>query len=232
MLLVAPRAGSAAPLTPSVVEPGATLTCPGVDWQPDLVESHLYDAPERTAISWTFEGAAVDGATADTLAAAQDGTYACLVTATNAAGSTTVRAGSFQVTTPSDSNSGTGTNSNSGSNSNPNSGSTSTSNSKSTPKAVRVTKVTYLKARGTATVQVKTSGSGKVTLSGKGVVGASVKSSAAGVAKLKVVTTGQARKALRRTGKAKVTVTIKFSGSAAGTVSKSQALTLRLARRG
>lgn len=219
MLMVAPRPGPAAPVAPSIVEPGATLTCPGVGWQPDLVESHLYDAPERTAISWTFEGAAVDGATGDTLAAAQVGTYSCLVTATNAAGSTAVRAGTFQVTTPSNSNSNTS--------------STSPSNSNSTPasqsSSVRVTKVTYLKAGGTATVLVKASGSGKVTLSGKGVIGASAKSSASGIAKLKVVATGKARKALRRTGTAKVTVRIEFTGPG-GTVSKTQPLTLRLKR--
>jgi hypothetical protein len=249
MLLVAPRPGPAAPVTPSAAEPGATLTCPGVGWQPDLVESHLYDAPERTAISWTFEGATVEGATGATLRAAQVGTYGCLVTATNAAGSTTVRAGTFQVATPSNSNSGTDSNSNSGSNSNQNSNSTPAPGSRSkapgsrskapgkgdTPSSqgssVRVTKVTYLKAAGTATVLVKASGAGKVTLSGKGVIGASAKSSGSGIAKLKVAAAGQARKALRRTGTAKVTVTIKFTGSG-GTASKKQALTLRLDRRG
>jgi len=219
MLLVAPRAGSAAPVTPSVSVTGSTLTCPGVAWQPDLVESQLYDAPERTAISWTFEGAPVEGATGATLAAAQAGTYACQVTATNAAGSTTVPAGNFQVTVPP----GPG----SGSNSTPvpdpgptASGPPSSKHTSARKAQLKVVKVRYDRVDGTATVLLKTSGPGRVTMSGKGVAGGSAKASGAGMATLKVAPWGAALKGLRQSGRAKATVKIKFTAAEGGIASR------------
>jgi DNA-binding beta-propeller fold protein YncE len=227
MLLLAPSPRSAAPLTPSIVDTGATLTCPGVAWQPDLVESQLYEAPERTAISWTFEGAPIEGATGSTLVASQAGTYACQVTASNAAGSTTVPAGVF-VANPSTSTVTSGSNSSSV----PGPGATAPRAPRPSHRSARkarlkITKVEYDKVDGTATVLVKTSGPGRVAMSGKGMAGAGAKVSGDGMAKLKVVAAGKARKALRRTGTAKVTVTIKFAGSRGDTASKTQALTLR-----
>jgi hypothetical protein len=60
----------------------------------------MYQAPRTMTYRWTFNGAPVPGATSPTLAARSAGNYACAVTASNFAGSTTQASGLFVVNNP------------------------------------------------------------------------------------------------------------------------------------
>jgi len=68
---------------------GQTLTCSAGTWSPDLLGGFLYRAPQSLAYQWTLNGAPVAGATTSSLVVTTPGDYRCLVTATNAAGSST-----------------------------------------------------------------------------------------------------------------------------------------------
>jgi DNA-binding beta-propeller fold protein YncE len=192
VLLEAPKVATV-PTLSGGAKAGSTLTCAAGTWKGDLIESFLYRAPERTAVAWTLNGAGLSGAAGSTLVAAQAGTYACQETATNGAGSTV--AASNLVTVPSAPQTGAPP---------------GTPTPPPSPPAPKVTKVKYEFAKGTAFVSTKVPGPGKVFLSGGQVVGKQVRSSAAGVARLKLVAKGKALKELRANGKVKVRVTIKF----------------------
>ncbi len=86
--------------------PGSELSCSQGDWAPDLLESFLYRVPESFAYQWSLDGSDIGGATSDTYTATAEGDYRCIVTATNAAGSTsqtsdpvTVTGGTTEATT-------------------------------------------------------------------------------------------------------------------------------------
>jgi hypothetical protein len=80
--------------------------------------------------------------------------------------------------------------------------------------------------KGTAQLKVSFTGSGKATLSGKGVKKAT-KTVKTDIVKLPVVPTGKAKKALTETGKAKVKVTVTFK-TTANTVKKARSIVLKL----
>jgi hypothetical protein len=80
--------------------------------------------------------------------------------------------------------------------------------------------------KGTAQLKVSFTGTGEVTLSGKGIKKVTKKVST-GISKLLVMPTGKVKKKLVETGKAKVKVTVTFK-TAANTVKKTKGLVLKL----
>jgi hypothetical protein len=68
--------------------PGSQLTCSKGGWAPDLLGAFLYRVPATYAYQWQRNGVDVPGATLSTYTALSTGSYTCLVTAGNAAGST------------------------------------------------------------------------------------------------------------------------------------------------
>jgi hypothetical protein len=64
------------------------LSCTQGSWAPDLLESFLYRAPHTISYQWLHNGTPITGATTSSYLATEVGTYACRVTAANAAGST------------------------------------------------------------------------------------------------------------------------------------------------
>lgn len=67
---------------------GSKLTCSQGSWSSDIVEAFLYRAPQSFAYQWTRNGTPITGATSTSEETSSVGSYACTVTATNAAGST------------------------------------------------------------------------------------------------------------------------------------------------
>lgn len=197
-LLKAPVSATAPTIT-GVGSLGSVLTCKAGNWAGDLVESQLYRVPRSTVMGWTLNGAPVAGATGTTLTVSQPGSYACQVTATNGAGSTTATSAPITVAAP-----------------------------VAPAPSIKVTKVKYDKKNGTATILTGVSGPGKVTLSGKQVVRDSVHSSGVGIAKLKVIAKGKSLKTLKKTGKAKLKVALKFVTTEGGVAQASPSITLRL----
>lgn len=99
VLLVAPRSG-AAPVVTGTAAPGATLSC-AAQWAPDQPQANLFDAPASVAYRWTRDGAPIGGADGQALTVPAAGSaYACTVTATNVAGSTTVASAPLAVAAP------------------------------------------------------------------------------------------------------------------------------------
>jgi len=79
-------------------KPGSTLTCSQGKWYADRVESSLALAPQAFSYQWFRNGKAETGATSPSFTANKVGTYSCVVTATNFAGSeSTVSAIDFSV---------------------------------------------------------------------------------------------------------------------------------------
>ncbi|HEU4737122.1 MAG TPA: hypothetical protein VFS48_08880 [Solirubrobacterales bacterium] len=68
-------------------KPGSTLTCSQGKWYADRPESSLALAPQAFSYQWFRNGKAEAGATSPTFTAKKVGTYSCVVTATNFAGS-------------------------------------------------------------------------------------------------------------------------------------------------
>jgi hypothetical protein len=77
---------------------GSVLSCSQGAWASDLLGAFLYRAPRSFAYQWTFNGADITGATSSTYTAPAAGSYACRVTASNQAGSTSQTSASFAVT--------------------------------------------------------------------------------------------------------------------------------------
>jgi hypothetical protein len=77
---------------------GSTLSCSRGSWASDLLGTLLYRAPRTFSFQWTFNGADITGATAGTYTAPSAGSYACHVTASNQAGSTSQTSGAVSVT--------------------------------------------------------------------------------------------------------------------------------------
>jgi DNA-binding beta-propeller fold protein YncE len=67
---------------------GSTLSCSTGTWAPDLIESFLYQQPVSFSYKWRRNGGDISGATSNSITASRAGTYTCVVTATNQAGST------------------------------------------------------------------------------------------------------------------------------------------------
>jgi DNA-binding beta-propeller fold protein YncE len=68
-------------------KPGSTLTCTQGKWYADRPESSLALAPQSFSYQWFRNGKAETGATSPSFTASKVGTYSCVVTATNFAGS-------------------------------------------------------------------------------------------------------------------------------------------------
>ena len=184
---------------------GSTLTCSPGTWAGDLVESQLYRAPQSTATAWTLNGSTLNGATGPTLTATQPGAYACQSIATNGAGSTTSTSATTNVV------------------------GTPPPATTPPPTSVSLLRVKFDKRHGTATVLAKVSGPGTLTLTGKKVVKRSVKTSGAGIAKLKVASKGGALKTLIKAGSVKVRIRIGFLATEGARVSVTRKITLRRA---
>ena len=81
-------AGSGAPAISGAGTVGQSLHCSQGQWASDLLGAFLYRAPGSFAYQWQNDGAEIAGATGSSYTPAAAGTYACRVTATNRAGST------------------------------------------------------------------------------------------------------------------------------------------------
>jgi hypothetical protein len=83
-LLYPPQAMGTATISGGA-KPGSELSC-SASWAPDLLGSFLYRAPQTLTYQWQRDGVDIPGANASTLNAQANGSYACRVTAANAAG--------------------------------------------------------------------------------------------------------------------------------------------------
>jgi sugar lactone lactonase YvrE len=201
-LLKAPRAEVAPQLTTSALGLGSQLTCRAATWAADPLGTDLSWAPVSTALAWTLNGAPLaTSANAVTITATQPGTYACQSSATNGAGTSTSASGPVTIASLAPA-----------------------------PTVVKLTRVKLDRHHGTATILAKVSGPGTLTLSGRKVVGRSVKASGAGIAKVKVAAKGGALKTLIRSRKVKVLVKLGFRATEGGRASVSKVITLHLAR--
>ena len=83
-------AATAPPTVSGGSEPGAKLTCSPGTWAGDVIESLMYRAPQgASSYRWTLDGANLPGSSGTSITATVEGKYRCLMTAGNAAGSTT-----------------------------------------------------------------------------------------------------------------------------------------------
>jgi hypothetical protein len=98
--LLEPPSGTGAPVISGGSAASSTLSCSEGTWAPDLVESFLYRAPHSFADSWSRNGRPIIGAASSTITASSVGSYACQVTATNQAGSTTQASAAHTVSPP------------------------------------------------------------------------------------------------------------------------------------
>ncbi len=86
VVLKSPTGTGAPTITRSSSSPAALSCSPGT-WAADFAGSFVYQAPHTIAYQWTVDGAPVQGASAATFAAITPGSYGCVTTATNQAGS-------------------------------------------------------------------------------------------------------------------------------------------------
>jgi hypothetical protein len=90
VILESPRiTGAGIPTVSGLHKPGSTLTCSGLQWQGDTIESFLYRAPQSTSFQWLRDKQPIAGATGPTLIATKVGDYLCRIAATNFAGTNT-----------------------------------------------------------------------------------------------------------------------------------------------
>ena len=92
-----PPHSASAPLLSGTAAIGAPLSCSQGVWAGDQPGSQLYRAPSSFSFQWLRDGAAVAGASTASYVPTAAGSYACLVTAANAAGSTAQASGSLAV---------------------------------------------------------------------------------------------------------------------------------------
>lgn len=105
LVIKSPEATAASALVRNAKNRTALSCTPGA-WGADFAGSFVYRAPRTTGLQWTRNGAAIPGATAATFTATKPGSYACVETATNQAGSTaqtsaaaTVKAAKLKLST-------------------------------------------------------------------------------------------------------------------------------------
>ncbi len=98
-LLESPSAVSPPAISGGSVAP-TMLSCSQGKWASDLIGSLLYRAPQSFSFSWSVNGKPIAGASTASVAASSPGAYACRVTATNHAGSTTVSSATHNVASP------------------------------------------------------------------------------------------------------------------------------------
>jgi hypothetical protein len=90
--------GTAPPALTRAAKAPAALNCSEGTWAPDLTGSFVFQGPHTYAYQWLRNSAPVAGATAATLTAKAAGTYSCLVTAANQAGSASQGSAGISVT--------------------------------------------------------------------------------------------------------------------------------------
>ena len=184
-LLKKPAAASA-PTVSGGSEPGASLSCSPGTWAGDELEALLYRAPQAGSFSyrWTLDGANLPGATGTSITAGAEGNYRCLMTAANAAGSTTQASAPHKVgTTPPP----------------------PPSNDFSFGELKRN------RAHGTAKLAVVLPGSGDVVIAGSHLQPFSKHPTAQGETLLKVKPLGKTKRKLLRRGKASVRPKVTFT---------------------
>lgn len=98
------------------------------------------------------------------------------------------------------------------------------------PSNFGVRKLTFDRAKGTATLTVRLQAAGTLALSGKGVVGRSANRGGAGTVKVKIQAKGGKAKKLRKRGKVKLRARLMFVPASTGELptTKTRALTLKL----
>lgn len=87
-MLAAPKGEGAPEITGSPAI-GATLKCATGSWALNAPGASFYQAPQTYAYQWQLNGTNIAGAQSSTFSPSSEGSYTCLVTATNAAGSAT-----------------------------------------------------------------------------------------------------------------------------------------------
>jgi uncharacterized repeat protein (TIGR01451 family) len=90
--------GTGAPAVTRAAGAPAALSCSQGSWGADFPGSFVYQAPRSFAYQWTNNGIQIVGATATTLVATAPGSYACVVTAANQAGSASQTSAATVVT--------------------------------------------------------------------------------------------------------------------------------------
>jgi PKD domain len=90
--------GIGAPAVSGGGQVGQPLSCSQGSWAPNLLGAFLYRAPRSFAYAWLLNGTEITGASANTYTPTAAGSYACRVTATNQAGSTSQTSAAFEVT--------------------------------------------------------------------------------------------------------------------------------------
>jgi hypothetical protein len=96
VLLEAPE-GTAPPTISGGAAAGSKLSCSKGTWAADLTGAFLFRAPHSYAYQWTLNGADIAGATSSSYTPAGPGSYACQVTASNQAGSTSRASASITI---------------------------------------------------------------------------------------------------------------------------------------
>ena len=85
-MLAAPH-GEGAPKIAGSAAIGATLKCGNGTWASNVPGANFYQAPQTYAYQWQLNGANIAGAQSSSFTPTGEGSYTCIVTATNAAGS-------------------------------------------------------------------------------------------------------------------------------------------------
>ena len=189
-------AATAPPTVSGGSEPGAKLTCSPGTWAGDVIESLMYRAPQGdSSYRWTRDGANLPGSSGTSITATVEGKYRCLMTAGNAAGSTTQASAAHVVkATP------------------------------PPPPSNEFTfgKIKRNRTHGTAKVAVELPGPGVVKISGSHLQRFSKHPAAPGEASLKVKPRGKVKRTLLRRGKATVRPRVTFTptGGDANTLSE------------
>ncbi len=84
-VLAAPR-GEGAPKIAGSAAIGQALTCENGTWASNAPGANFYQAPQTYAYQWQLNGANIAGAQSSSFTPSDEGSYSCVVTATNAAG--------------------------------------------------------------------------------------------------------------------------------------------------
>ncbi|MFT3862866.1 MAG: hypothetical protein QM729_01240 [Solirubrobacterales bacterium] len=82
---------------PRLSRVGDTLGCSSGSWGADTVAAFLYRAPSSYSYAWTRDGTTVAGASGSTYVPTASGSYACAVTGSNPAGSTSATSDALTV---------------------------------------------------------------------------------------------------------------------------------------
>jgi len=97
-LLQAPQANDQAPAISGGASLGDALSCSTGGWRSDLGSASLFRSPRTFAYAWQLDGSDIPDATTSSFVFTQPGDYACRVTASNQAGSSSQTSAAFTVT--------------------------------------------------------------------------------------------------------------------------------------